>query len=379
MDDLNHYRRTNSSKESSYQLFINMMIGTFEALRLELVSAGHTEAATWQLFKELYLFAIKVIQYDQLDSARANPDLIANTRPSLEVGDDEDQTGEGHDIKNDLVLKTTVRRTMSGVMKEKGQHDLRSFVGRQYTKSYRPGSSIILVESRYACLDPGEQAQRIQTPFQSWLGSVYRDPFPCFQSWSVAMLRTGGSHTIETTQDCSSNNKFIFDDTLKGKFAACGVADEPGVSFRTRPHETQSPGLSSKSPISLCLRMKNNFNTGPAEETKVTTAIMSSDDETYGPSYTYPTPEEAFKPYLGYSATGSTAGNVFARTKKTTEKSTAKEKMLSSEVGEPKDLSGNEGYHDNNSETVKYSDHCACRASGRSAAPRLEAIPLTYF
>ncbi|KAF5599374.1 hypothetical protein FPANT_3489 [Fusarium pseudoanthophilum] len=51
-----------------------------------------------------------------------------------------------------------------------------------------------------------------------------------------------------------------------------------------------------------------------------TTTIKTSEDETYGPSYTYPTPEEAFKPYLGYP---NTEGNQVAKTKKTTEKSTA--------------------------------------------------------
>ncbi|KAF5659315.1 hypothetical protein FDENT_13954 [Fusarium denticulatum] len=58
-------------------------------------------------------------------------------------------------------------------------------------------------------------------------------------------------------------------------------------------------------------------------------------------------PKDVLAAIMLYPNTGSAEGSVDASTKKTTEKSTAKEKMLSSEVGY---LSGNEGYHDNNSE-----------------------------
>ncbi|KAK2682555.1 hypothetical protein RAB80_000501 [Fusarium oxysporum f. sp. vasinfectum] len=61
---------------------------------------------------------------------------------------------------------------------------------------------------------------------------------------------------------------------------------------------------------------------------------MASDNESYGPSYTYPTPEEAFKPYLGYPDTGSTAGNAVPTAKKTTKKTIKMKKELSSEVGD---------------------------------------------
>ncbi|KAF5675739.1 hypothetical protein FDENT_9660 [Fusarium denticulatum] len=57
--------------------------------------------------------------------------------------------------------------------------------------------------------------------------------------------------------------------------------------------------------------------------------------------------QEAFRTLPWIPDTGSAEGSVVARTKKTTEKSTAKEKMLFSEAGY---LSGNESYHDNNSE-----------------------------
>lgn len=64
----------------------------------------------------------------------------------------------------------------------------------------------------------------------------------------------------------------------------------------------------------------------------LTTIIMSSDDESYGPSYTYPTPEEAFKPYQGYLDTDT--GREAIPTAKQITKKTIKKKELSSEVGD---------------------------------------------
>ncbi|TVY70997.1 hypothetical protein Focb16_v000498 [Fusarium oxysporum f. sp. cubense] len=59
---------------------------------------------------------------------------------------------------------------------------------------------------------------------------------------------------------------------------------------------------------------------------------MSSDDESYGPSYTYPTPEEAFKPYQGYLDTDT--GREAIPTAKQITKKAIKKKELSSEVGD---------------------------------------------
>ncbi|KAF5685231.1 P-loop containing protein [Fusarium circinatum] len=50
-------------------------------------------------------------------------------------------------------------------------------------------------------------------------------------------------NTVETTENRTSNIKFIFDDTLKGKFDAYGVSDELGVSILAGLAKTEGSGL----------------------------------------------------------------------------------------------------------------------------------------
>ncbi|KAF5693040.1 P-loop containing protein [Fusarium denticulatum] len=50
-------------------------------------------------------------------------------------------------------------------------------------------------------------------------------------------------NTVETTEISSSNTKFIFDDTLKGKFAAFGVKEELGVSILAGLAKVEGSGL----------------------------------------------------------------------------------------------------------------------------------------
>lgn len=50
-------------------------------------------------------------------------------------------------------------------------------------------------------------------------------------------------NTVETTENPSSNTKFVFHDTLKGKFVAFGVKDELEVSILAGLAKVEGSGL----------------------------------------------------------------------------------------------------------------------------------------
>ncbi|KAF5633912.1 P-loop containing protein [Fusarium tjaetaba] len=62
------------------------------------------------------------------------------------------------------------------------------------------------------------------------LGSLYDARSDNFLGMSLSD-KSFPPYAMETTENPSSNIKFIFDDTLKGKFAVLGVKDELGVSI----------------------------------------------------------------------------------------------------------------------------------------------------
>ncbi|PNP86059.1 hypothetical protein FNYG_01115 [Fusarium nygamai] len=74
------------------------------------------------------------------------------------------------------------------------------------------------------------------------LGSLYDARSDNFLPMSV-LEESLPANTIDTTRYQSSNSKFIFDDTLKSKFAAFGVGDELGVSILARLTKVEGSGL----------------------------------------------------------------------------------------------------------------------------------------